>query len=108
MYDAIDAWQSAIRGAHLRSGEGRNEAFRTAENVRKWYWNESHSRSYQAPSWRISPERSALFAEFRNDPNYHLKCLVEVVARAFVEASLRSDGMDASVMITSDSDDVFA
>lgn len=73
-----------------------------------WYWGESRSRSYQAPSWRISPERSELFRQFREDPNYHLKCLVELVARGLVEEMLRSDGIDATVTVTSDSDDVFS
>lgn len=79
-----------------------------AEAIHSWYWKESRSQSYQAPNWKISPERSVLFQQFRSDPNYHLKNLVEVVARNLVEEMLRSDGIDAKVMLTSDSDDVFS
>ena len=79
-----------------------------SEAIHAWYWKESQSRSYQAPSWKISPERALLFQQFRSDPNYHLKNLVEVVARNLVEEMLRSDGIDATVSLSSDSDDVFS
>lgn len=96
----IESWQSAIKGKNKENPEMRN--------VFNWYWSEVNSRSYQAPNWRIAPERSALFQKFRSDPYYHLKNLVEIVARGLVEEMLRSEGLDAKVMITSDSDDVFS
>lgn len=96
----IESWQDAIKG--------KNRSDSASENVRQWYWNEVRSRSYQAPSWKIAPERSALFQQFRSDPYYHLKNLVEIVARGLVEEMLRSEGVEAQVYVTSDSDDVFS
>jgi hypothetical protein len=81
---------------------------RKAEAINRWYWNESQTQSYQAPNWKITPERTLLFQQFRSDPNYHLKNLVEIVARNLVEEMLRSDGINAKVLLTSDSDDVFS
>lgn len=96
----IDSWQSAIKA----EGEPTKEAV----NIHNWYWSQVRSRSYQAPSWRITPERTALFQKFRSDPYYHLKNLVEIVARSLVEEMLKAEGLDAKVMVTSDSDDVFS
>lgn len=56
---------------------------------------------------KIPPERTLLFEQFRNDPNYHLKNIVEIAARNLVEGMLRSDGIEAKVLLTSDTDDVF-
>lgn len=96
----VDFWMDSIKG--------KEKADPAALNVSKWYWNEVGSRSYQAPNWRITPERSALFHQFRSDPYYHLKNLVEIVSRTLVDDLLKSSGLDVEVMITSDSDDVFS
>lgn len=96
----IESWQTAIKA----EGEPTPEAV----NVFDWYWNEVRKRSYHAKNWCVPPDRSALFRQFREDPYYHLKNLVEIVARGLVEEMLRADGLDARVMVTSDSDDVFA
>lgn len=96
----IESWMDAIKG--------KEKDDPAAVNVSNWYWNEVGSRSYQAPNWRITPERSVLFHKFRSDPYYHLKNLVEIVSRGLVEDLLKSSGLDVEVMITSDSDDVFS
>lgn len=114
--DKIDFWQESIKGKYQKhtvpqQGETipeQDEQSLRAERIQKWYWKESQSRSYQAPNWRITPERAALFHKFRSDPNYHIKNLVEVVSRVLVEETLRSCGEDAHVVMTSDSDDVFS
>lgn len=96
----IRFWQESIKG--------KNVSDPAALNVSRWYWKESRSHSYQAPNWRVPPERSALFAKFRSDEYYHLKNLVEIVGRTIIEETLRASGADVTVMVTSDSDDVFA
>ena len=107
LLDTIDAWQNAIKGRHrLRNMSERDRT--RAERINQWYWNEVLSRKYEARSWRITPERALLFQQFRSDPNYHLKNLVEVVARGLVEDMLRAEGKDVVVSLTSDSDDVFS
>lgn len=105
MTEQIDFWQDAIKGKYKETDLDREERER-AEFINAWYWKES--QSYQAPNWKISPERALLFQQFRSDPNYHLKNLVEIVARNLVEEMLRSDGIEATVSLTSDSDDVFS
>lgn len=107
LIEQIDFWQDAIKGRYKKEELIESEQ-RRAETINTWYWKESQSQSYQAPNWKISSERSLLFQQFRSDPNYHIKNLVEVVARNLVEEMLRSDGIDASVSLTSDSDDVFS
>lgn len=103
----IDLWQDAIKGKHAHKSLSEGEQ-KSAEAIHAWYWKESQSRSYQAPSWKITPERALLFQQFRSDPNYHLKNLVEIVGRHLVEEMLRSEGIQARVSLTSDSDDVFS
>lgn len=103
---AIEFWQDALKGKYRHSTE---EWYRTsAQNLSKWYWNEVNVRSYQAPSWKISPERTVLFREFREDSYYILKNLTEIVVRDLIEATLTSEGYEVEVMTTSDSDDVFS
>lgn len=105
IYKEISYWQRSIGG---------NEEYMTsqekieARNIKSWYDFESKSRSYSAPEWKISPERTALFTAFRNDPNYHIKNIVELATRSLIFEMLRADGIDAKVQVTSDSDDVFA
>ncbi|MDD5376884.1 MAG: hypothetical protein PHH16_02080 [Candidatus Gracilibacteria bacterium] len=103
----INFWESAVSGNYRSMKLGKKE-YKESEVINKWYLEEVQSRSYQAPNWKISPERALLFQQFRSDPNYHLKNLVEVVIRDLVEDMLRSDHIEASVSLTSDSDDVFA
>ncbi len=78
-----------------------------AKNIKDWYDIESQTRSYKSPNWKLSPERIALFKEFRDDPNYHIKNIVELIARSLILEMLRADGVEAKVFATSDSDDVF-
>ena len=47
-----------------------------AEHIRSWYAFQE-GFTYHSPKWKISPERSLLFAKFRNDPNYPIKALVK-------------------------------
>lgn len=100
----ISYWQRSIMG---------QETYMTAEektgsqNIQDWYNLESKTRSYHVPNWKTSPDRTVLLQRFRDDPNYHLKNLVELVSRSLVFEILRADGIDARVMVTSDSDDVF-
>ena len=77
-----------------------------AKNIREWYTNESKFRTYNVPEWKVSPERTLLFERFRNDPNYHIKNIVELMTRSLILEMLKADGIDAKVYVTSESDDV--
>lgn len=101
----ISYWQRSVKGTqeYMTSTEKLG-----AENIKSWYDLESKVRSYNAPGWKIAPERTALFMEFRNDPNYTIKNLVELVTRSLIFEMLRADGIDAKVQVTSDTDDVFS
>lgn len=100
----ISYWQRSVKGnqEYMNASEKLG-----ALNIKSWYELESKTRSYNAPGWKISPERTALFAQFRNDPNYTIKNLVELATRSLIFEMLRADGIDAKLAVTSDSDDVF-
>jgi len=91
---------SALKGDLLEDSAARN--------VRNWYSKEKEAHSYKARDFRVDPSRTALFREFRADPYYHLKNLVEIVTRTYYEAEYASRGINAKVYVTSDSDDVCA
>lgn len=98
----ISYWQRSING---------NEAYMTPDeklgafNIKNWYELETKTRTYRAPNWKLSPERTVLFERFRSDPNYHIKNVVELATRSLIFEMLRADGIDAKVVVTSDSDD---
>lgn len=105
IHHAISYWQRSVNGQmeYMTSEEKIG-----AKNIQSWYDFESKGRSYKAPNWKVPPERTALFAEFRNDPNYVIKNIVELVTRSLIFEMLKADGITAKVMITTDSDDVFS
>lgn len=103
----INFWQTAMKG-EFDSENSSTKEIQEMKRVHDWYRNELKSYSYAAPGWEIRTERALLFQEFRNDPYYHLKNLVEVVMRQVINELLRSQGVEAVVYLTSDSDDVFA
>lgn len=104
IYRDISYWQRSIKD---------NKDYMTpdeklgARNIKTWYDIETKTRSYSVPGWKLSPERTALFERFRNDPNYHIKNIVELAARSLIFEMLRADGIDAKVVVTSDPDDAF-
>lgn len=103
----VEFWQDAVSGRYKKMNLEKRDR-EQSEAIYRWYWKEIQDHSYQAASWKISPERSLLFQEFRSDPNYHLKNLVEVVGRQLMEEIFRARGLNPNVMLTSDSDDVFS
>lgn len=102
----IDFWQHAMSGAYKLRNLPPDE-IRASEVVYKWYTQELQHHSYHSPTWKVLPERAELFRQFLEDPYYHLKNLVEVVMRQVLEEMLRLQGVDATVYLTSNGDDVF-
>lgn len=100
----ISYWQRSVKGTEDYMSPSEKLG---SQNIKNWYNLESKTRSYNAPEWKISPDRTALFERFRNDPNYHIKNIVELATRSLIFEMLRADGIDAKVVVTSDSDDVF-
>lgn len=87
----IDFWQGAIKGLHTKERMLIGKDKRHSEMVHSWYWGkETQSHSYQAPSFIISDKDRERFAYFRKDPYYHLKKMVEIIARHLVQEQLRS------------------
>lgn len=100
----VDFWQDAIRGKLQQSSD---EWYReNGKRIHKWYWDQLHTKSYHVPGWRVAPEHSKLFHEFKKDHFYGLKNLVEIVMRHFVEVMLQETGHDVEVFTSSDCDDV--
>lgn len=104
IYREISFWQRSIGGKKDYMTETQKLG---AENIKTWYELESKTRSYHAPNWKISADKTLLLARFRNDPNYHIKNIVELTIRSLIFEMLRADGIDAKVVVTSDSDDAF-
>lgn len=99
----IAYWQQSVKGTENYMTEAQKLG---AKNIKSWYDLEAKTRSYNAPDWKVSPRNAVLFEKFRNDPNYHIKNIVELAARSLIFEMLRADGIDAKVVVTSDSDDV--
>lgn len=109
MEKQIHSWVSAIKRGYKKPMDWAESLTTEEKNIFQWYTERLSSATYQAPNWKISPEKSILFQKFRSDPWYHLKNLVEIVIREFIEADLRDQGYnDAKVWRTSDTDDVCA
>lgn len=104
IHQEIAYWQNSIRGEKKYMTPEQKEG---VGHIQEWYTSELKYRSYPAPEWKVSPERTVLFERFRNDPNYHIKNIVELITRSLILEMLRADGIDAKVYVTSDSDDVF-
>lgn len=102
----IHRWQHAMSGAYKLRNLPPDE-IQSSEAVYKWYTQELQHHSYHSPTWIVRPENAELFRAFLEDPYYHLKNLVEVVMRQLLEEMLRSQGVDATVYLTSNGDDVF-
>lgn len=102
----IHRWQHAMSGAYKLRNLPPDE-IQASEAVYKWYTQELSLHSYHSPTWKVLPEQAELFREFLEDPYYHLKNLVEVVMRQLLEEMLRLQGVDVTVYLTSNGDDVF-
>jgi len=106
LVEQIHYWQDAMSGAYKLRNLPPDE-IQASEAVYKWYTQELQHHSYHSPTWIVRPENAELFRAFLEDPYYHLKNLVEVVMRQLLEEMLRSQGVDATVYLTSNGDDVF-
>lgn len=104
IHQEIAYWQRSIKGQTDYMDQNQKLG---AKNIKDWYDIESKTRSYNAPEWKVTAERTVLFERFRNDPNYHIKNIVELITRSLILEMLKADGIDAKVYVTSDSDDVF-
>lgn len=106
-YDAIEDdlafWQRAIREQTEYMSSSDLEYTR---RIKVWYDNENKNHSYSVEGFRVKPEHSEMFVRFKNDPNYHLKNLVEMVARCMIEEYMRESGLKVETWVTSDCDDV--
>lgn len=79
----MEFWIDAIKGEECQDER--------STNIKNWYEKENALYSYAMPNWGVPPEHTALFREFREDPYYHLKNLVEVVGRTLVEEMLNAE-----------------
>ena len=79
----MEFWIDAIKGEEYDDER--------SANIKNWYEKENALYSYAVPNWGMPPEHTILFREFREDPYYHLKNLVEVVGRTLVEEMLNAD-----------------
>lgn len=103
----IDFWQNAVSEEYKRINPKRKK-YKESEFVNKWYQQELKSWSYNVPNWKIPSERTLLFRQFRSSQYYYIRNIVSLVMRSLIEEMLRSDGIDATVFLASDSDDVFS
>ena len=83
LLENIEFWIGAIK-------EENPEDIHT-KNIHDWYEKENTLHSYATANWGVPPEHTALFREFREDPYYHLKNLVEIVGRTLVEEMLNAE-----------------
>lgn len=103
----IDFWQNAVSEKYKRINH-KGKEYRESESVNKWYQQELKSWSYNVPNWKIPPERTLLFRQFRSSQYYYIRNIVSLVIRSLIEEMLQSDGIDAIVFLASDSDTVFS
>lgn len=97
-------WQNAIKGNYAYLSP---EQTKTAQNIKSWYDFEK-SFSYSSPKYRIDAKKTLLLQNFKQDPNYIFKNIVEMLARKLLKDHFTQKRVDAKVYTTSDADDVFA
>lgn len=102
--DIAAFWQNAVKWNHAYLSQ---EQIKTAQNIKSWY-DFQKSFSYSSNKYRIDTKKTLLLQNFKQDPNYIFKNIVEMLVRKLLKDHFLHKWVDAKVFITSDADDVFA
>lgn len=101
--EEIDFWQDSMRGKYDNMSIS-DQVY--AKRIHNWYEAQIRSHGYQSRDFHIPASKMMLLQKFREDPNYHLKNLVELVLRSLLDQFYKLEGRSVKVLRTTDIDDV--